>query len=189
MRKFKLDKNISNRISALVMSGMIFVTSMVVTGCSKEDENDQNTALVAIQNSKDETQKGIKYLFPTMNEEIVKNSSLVILLDEIAKEDENGKISADVISNFKSKIDVENMMSDFSSFLDVLEQTMIENKEILVTSTFVIDNDEEILSKIELITNNIIKGTDVKTNFDLIYTLSADGKVNEPDPTQSPFTK
>lgn len=170
-RKFKLDRNLSNRISALAAAGMIFVSALAITGCSKKEDSSANTAIVSIQNSNDETQRGIKNLFPTMNDEIVKNSSLIILLDEIAKEDENGKISSEVISQFKSKIDVENMMGDFSSFLDVLEQTMIENKKVLVTSNLVIDNDEEILAKIETITENIITGKDVKTNFDLIYTL------------------
>lgn len=172
MKKFKLDRNISTRISALAMAGIISVTALGFSGC-KQQNNKENASIVAIQNTKDSTQKGIKYLFPTMNEEIVNNSSLIILLDEIAKKDENGKIDAEVISNFKSKIDTENMMSDFNSFLDVLEQSMIESKKVITVSNLVIDKDEEILANIEEITSKIISGTkeEIKTNFDLIYTL------------------
>ena len=34
---------------------------------------------------------GIKELFPTLNEDLVKNTTLIMLLDELSKEDENGK--------------------------------------------------------------------------------------------------
>jgi hypothetical protein len=108
-----------------------------------------------------------------MNNEIVENASIIILLDQIKNENENGKISADIISKFKAKIDVDNMMDDFNSFLNELEQSMIEQKELLVTSNLVIDEDEKILSKIEKITLSIIEGdaNTKKTNYDLIYKL------------------
>lgn len=172
MRKFKLDKNLSVRISSLVMAGMLFVTASGLTGCNKKSESN-NTSIIEVLNQNDATKKGIKDLFPTMNSEIVDNASIIILLDEIKNENENGKLSADIISLFKAKIDVDNMMDDFNSFLNELEQSMIEQKNILITSNLVVDKDEEILSKIEEITLSIIKGDAnvKKANYDLIYKL------------------
>ena len=176
MRKFKLDKKASTRLSALAMAGMIFVS---MAGCKNNKQVDETVPTTIVVEYEDEknlvtlTRNNIKLLFPTMNEDVINNSSLVILLDEVAKEDENEKINADVISNFKAKIDPDNMMSDFNSFLDTVEQTMIENKELVSTSNLVIEKDKEILSRIELITSNIIKGnkSEIETNFNLIYTL------------------
>ena len=172
MRKFKLDKNLSVRISSLVMAGMLTITAAGLTGCGKKEQED-NTAIVSVQTQNDATKKGIKDLFPTMNQEIVENASLIILLDEIKNENENGKLSADIISKFKAKVDVDNMMNDFNSFLNELEQSMIEQRKLLTISNLVVDKDEQILSKIEKITDNIIKGDEnaKKTNYDLIYKL------------------
>jgi len=176
MRKFKLDKTTSTRLSALAMAGIILIS---ISGCKKNKQTDETvptTIVVEYENEKNLvtlTRTNIKVLFPTMNEDVVNNASLIILLDEIAKEDENEKINADVISNFKAKINTDNMMSDFNSFLDTVEQSMIENKTLVSTSNLVIEKDKEILSRIELITSNIIKGSksEIETNFDLIYTL------------------
>ena len=176
MRKFKLDKKTSTRLSALAMAGIIFIS---ISGCKKNNKVEDTaptTAVVEYENEKNLvslTRTNIKSLFPTMNEDVVNNASLIILLDELAKEDENEKIKADVISNFKAKIDTDNMMSDFNSFLDTVEQSMIENKALVSTNNLVIEKDKEILSRIELITSNIIKGNkeEKETNFDLIYTL------------------
>ena len=176
MRKFKLDKITSTRLSALAMAGMIFVSMAGCKNNKQVDETVPTTIVVEYENEKNLvtlTRTNIKVLFPTMNEDVVNNASLVILLDEVAKADENEKINANVISNFKARIDTDNMMSDFNSFLDTVEQSMIENQTLVSTSNLVIEEDREILSKIELITSNIINGTkeEKETNFDLIYTL------------------
>ena len=116
-----------------------------------------------------------KYLsiFISNNLSIVDNASLILLLGEIAKLDENGKISSDNISKYKSKIDTDNMMDDFNSFLNVLEQEMINSNKIIYTNSLVIENDEMILAKIESIVSGIITGKEEvkKTNFSLIYNL------------------
>ena len=41
MRKFKLDKEISKRLAAFSMAGMILVTGLV--GCSKNKKNEEQT--------------------------------------------------------------------------------------------------------------------------------------------------
>jgi len=173
MRKFKLDKNLSVRISSLVMAGVLTISAtMGLAGCSKKGENN-NSAIVAVQTQNDATKKGIKDLFPTMNSEIVDNASLIILLDDIKNENENGKISADIISKFKAKIDVDNMMDDFNAFLNELEQSMIEQKQLIDISNLVVDKDEQIISKIAKLTKSIIEGDSntKKSNYDLIYKL------------------
>lgn len=186
MKNYKLYKNTSKRISALVMAGVLFVSGGVFTGCgcSKKEDN-KNTTNVKVENTMineyDYTKGGITKLFPTMNSDIVNNASLIILLDEIAKEDENGKIKANVISNYKAKIDTDNMMDDFNSFLDTLEQAMIEEGKVIETSNIVSQNDSEILANIESITQNIITGDKEvkKNNFDIIYKLFVEeDKVN-----------
>jgi len=178
MKKFKLDKNTSKRISTLIMAGMLVISSGITTGCSsKKEETKTNTNVTkedkTLTNEYNNVKEGIESLLPTMNEEIVENTSLIIMLDEIAKEDENGKISVDNISVFKNKIDADNMMDDFNSFLDTLEQQMIEENKVKVTSDIVLEKDSEILSKIEKLTSNIINGDKeiVKTNFNIMYNL------------------
>ena len=45
----------------------------------------------------------IDVILPEASDEMVDNASIILLLDIIAKANENGKISADLISEFKSK--------------------------------------------------------------------------------------
>ena len=85
MRKFKLDKNTSIKISSLAMAGMLFVTSIGFTGCSKK--NDTSKSITVVQNKNNEISKEIKLLFPVLSDDIVNNTSLIIMLDEIAKKD------------------------------------------------------------------------------------------------------
>lgn len=184
MKKFKLYKKNSTRISALIMAGFLSITS--ITGCSKEDNNQDDISVEStysnaeesfVDNSIDDSlinnRAGIASLFPTISKDIVNNSSLILLLDEIAKEDENSKINADVISKYKSKINSNDMMNDFNSFLDVLEQNMINSNNILETNELVIEKDRVIISILEEITNNIMNGTkeDIKFNFNFMYSL------------------
>lgn len=174
MKNYKLDKNTSKRIAALVMAGILSVSGVALTGCGKNDnKNEKSNAQIQMEKSFDMTKKDIKSLFPTMNEDVVHNAALILMLDEIAKEDENGKISAEAISYFKNKVDSDNMISDFNSFLDTLEQAMIEEGKTIETYNLVIESDSQIISNLESITQNIIDGDEAtkKSNFDIIYKL------------------
>lgn len=180
MKKFKFYGNLSKKAITFILAGtMVFVPS-----CKREDSNENQVSIESTQTDDDliiidndfgygKTSSLIKSLFPDMKEKTVKNSTIITLLDEIAPRDENGKINADGISKFKAKLDVDNMMADFNSFLDKLEQTMIEKEELISTSDLIINKDKEILSKIEVITSNTIKGNkeEIIENFDLIYNL------------------
>ena len=187
MRKFKIDKNLSKRISALSMAGIILITNLA--GCKKQNNNKTQTPN-SIVKMVDNTNNKIDTLLPEISDEMVDNSSLMLLLDVIAKEDENGKISADVISEFKSKLDVDDMMNEFTSFLDIIGYNVKQDGKIVKVSDALpkeLDNDKVILSSIETILENIIKYSKEKnkdgvvSEFNKIYTLFVDEKEIEVD--------
>ena len=182
MRKFKIDKNLSKRLAALSAAGIILVTGL--TGC-KSKENKTETANSSIVTMVDDTTNKIDAILPEASDEIVDNASIMLLLDVIAKEDANGKISADVISEFKSKLDVDDMISDFVSFLDMIGFNAKETGVVEKVSTVLpeeLNNDKVILSNIETILENIIKYSKeenkdgVVAEFDKIYTLFVEEK-------------
>ena len=187
MRKFKIDKNLSKRISALSMAGIILITNLA--GCKKQNNNKTQTPN-SIVKMVDNTNNKIDTLLPEISDEMVDNSSLMLLLDVIAKEDENGKISADVISEFKSKLDVDDMMNEFTSFLDIIGYNVKQDGKIVKVSDALpkeLDNDKVILSSVETILENIIKYSKEKnkdgvvSEFNKIYTLFVDEKEIEVD--------
>ncbi|MBQ2946875.1 MAG: hypothetical protein IJE04_03380 [Bacilli bacterium] len=189
MRKFKIDKNISRRIAALSAAGVIFVTGL--TGC-KSKENKTETVNNSIVTMVEDTTNKIDAIIPEASDELVNNASIMLLLDIIAKEDENGKISADVICEFKSKLDVDNMISEFTSFLDMIGFNTKESGKVEKVSTVLpeeLKNDKIILSNIETILENIIKYSKegnkdgVVTEFNKIYTLFVEEKEIEIDGT------
>ena len=183
MKKFKIDRNASIRMVALLESLLILGGSTFVS-CSNKKNNDTNndsetevTDVLTTPQIEPETEapvveptltleeqmvlstnSNIMNLFPDMNSETVNNATLILLLDLLAKEDENGKISSDVISNFKARIDSDNMMSDFNAVLDVLENTMITENRFITMSTVLPQEEKEdieILSSIESIVSTI----------------------------------
>ncbi len=186
MKKFKLIKN--RRVVALSLAATVF-TSMI-SGCSKKIESDEieQTELVAITQYDEEKKEvdfvigNISALFPKLSDETISNTSLILLLDYLAKEDENGKISADVISNFKNIIDSDNMINEFNAFLGTLENAMISEKRVIPISSYIsnkLDNDKKILSIVENITSNIIKSSNseqVVSEFAKIYDLFVEEK-------------
>lgn len=187
MKKFKLDKQSSKRFVAISLATLMLVTSMV--GCSKK-QNTKNEVETTIVNELDpyESEKSIvkelinnlKKEFPELEEETINNTSLIMLLDILAREDENGKISADVISNFKSIIDSDKMMSDFNSLIDIMENKAITQEKLIVMSNILskeLSADVKILSNIEEITKKIMNTNDkeeILKEFNKIYTLFVD---------------
>lgn len=177
---FKLDKNISRRISALVLAGFITVSC---SGCkSKNVQNDENLTSIVVLNdgSIDLTKDRLTRLFPDLNPDTINNFTLIMLIDSIAKEDENGKIHSDVISQYKNKIDSDNMMSDFNSLLDELEMNMIKDGAVIRISDvlpYEYSFDAEALGAIESLTQeaiNFSSGKDVEKLeeiFSKIYDL------------------
>ena len=158
MKKFKLNKQGSIRFIALTLSAITLLS--VFTGCTKkEDSKTEDTKLVQKMDDVEALKKQLQILLPGLNQDIIDNTALILMLDELKNEDENGKISAEYISQFKNKIDPDNMMNDFNSFIDALEQYMIDNEEVIITNNIVNDEDGEIISKLEKITNNAINGS------------------------------
>ena len=182
MRKFKIDKNLSTRIAALSAAGIILVTGL--TGCKSKESKQENITNSIVTMVEDTTNK-IDAILPEASDEVVDNASIMLLLDIIAKEDENGKISADVISEFKSKLDVDDMISEFTSFLDMIGFNAKETGKVEKVSTVLpeeLKNDKVILGNIETILENIIKYSKegnkdgVVTEFNKIYTLFVEEK-------------
>ena len=189
MRKFKIDKNLSTRIAALSAAGIVLVTSLV--GC-KSEENNTETVNSSIVTMVEDTTSKIDAILPEASDEVVDNASIMLLLDIIAKEDENGKISADVVSEFKSKLDVDDMISEFTSFLDMIGFNAKETGKVEKVSTVLpeeLKNDKVILSNVETILENIIKYSKegnkdgVVTEFNKIYTLFVEEKEIEMNST------
>lgn len=197
MKKFNLDKKNSKKFKSLSLAAILAFTSLF-SGCdSKTSEQNSDSEIVNSLDSTDSSNSTdsnvevgsanlykeesamvdntvslIKVLFNDMDDEIVTNASLIINLDELAKEDENGKIKADVISNFKSKIDSNNMISDFNTLIDAYENYMISNKAIAVMHGLVTgEDDKKILTILETITQEIIEGKNIDSNFEKIYKL------------------
>lgn len=181
--------NIRKRVLAGSLAGLMICG---VAGCKqKNNVSSQNNSLETTTNksievSIDSVKNDLKSLFPQINDDILNNAALMLSLELFAERDENGKLSADKIAEFKkSGIDVNNMMNDFNSFLDMLQQSMIKNFAVYNVSTTLSDNqlnDKKILSSIELILNNIISYSmnnnkeKLLEEFNKIYTLFVDGK-------------
>ena len=179
MKNFKLDKESGKKFIAVVTSIAMMASVVAFGGCSKKSSNDSaKTAQVQLEKSNESLKRKIRELFPTLGKDVVENSALIILLSEIAKEDENGKINSEFISLFKSKVDVDNMISDYNSFINVLEQTMIDSNKVVNVNNLVIEEDSKIISKLELITSKIINGTKEEklNNIKLINTLFVEEK-------------
>ena len=165
MNNLKLYK-LKNNLTAWALMGTLSLTAIGLSGCNKKQE----TALVQQATSAEELavntlKQNIKTLFPEMSEEVIDDTSLILLLNILAKENENGKISADVISKFKSKIDSDNMMDNFNAFLSQLENGMIKENKIISMSNALsqeLNNDKVILSHIEKIVEDIKNTTDKK---------------------------
>lgn len=163
MKKFKLDKYTSKRLALLSMVGMISITGL--TGCKKKEVkpavstmqlvlDDTNMQLIL-----DDTNSKMDALLPEVSEEIKDNATIMLLLDLFAKQDENGKISANSISNFKAKLDVDDMMDEFNSFTDIINSNAIMEGNLEKISTILpedLKEDQIILSNIETIVENII---------------------------------
>lgn len=202
MKKYLFDKKMSKKIKEISLASVLAMSSLFTgcsgnkttettesvesITSTLESENNVESTNSDIESTTvgsanlyeketelvDTTKSKIKTIFKDMNEDVILNSAIIIDLDELAKEDENGKVNADVISNFKNKIDSNNMMSDFNTLVDALENYMITENKIITTSDIVVNaDDKKILSNIENITKNIIDGKDINENFDKLYKL------------------
>ncbi len=187
MKKYKLVK--TKKVIAISLATTMFAS--IVGGCTenKEKTNEKETTMSEETSVPDLSvhekelvsymNENIRSLFPELSDDISNNTSLILLLDIIAKEDENGKISSSVISNFKNIIDSDNMINEFNAFLGTLENSMIKNnKTISINELFPNDDDlkqdKQILSTIEGITSNIINSNnadEINSEFNKIYTL------------------
>ena len=178
MKKFKLDKKGSIKFVALVMSVITFAS--VETACNKEEKvvNTTNNEYALLHDSVEMLENELIKMFPTLNKDIIKNAALIIKLDQLAKEDANGKIDPMTMLQFKDHLDVDNMMSDFNSLIDTIEQYMFDNKEVVKMSSLLNENDSKIMAKIEKLTTSIMNGNKEEQlkNIEIIYDLFVEEK-------------
>jgi len=181
--------NLGKKITSIALTATIFLTATGLSGCKNKKETN-STSITYIY---EDTNNKIDNLLPEANDEIIDNATLMLLLDLIAQKDENGKINSYVISEFKSKIDVDDMMSEFTSFLDMIEFNAIKSGKVEKISTVLpeqLNNDKIILSNIETILENIIKSSKeenkdgVVSEFNKIYTLFVEEKEIEMNGTK-----
>ncbi len=202
MRKFKLDKEMSLKIAALFVTGAISITSFA--SCSKKDDNNSSSETYSEYSEYEEVSTTVSEpseeeiyteevklmvndvnsklntLLPNALDDVKYNTALMLLLDVFTQPDENGKIDSKLISNFKSRLDVDNMIYDFNTYLDMLQQKAIKEGKLEHVSTVLpseLSSDKSILSNIETIVENIIKYSDEKDKnkvleeFNKIYSL------------------
>ena len=163
MKNLKIYKN---RVAAFVLAGTILGGTLV--SCKKNKSQDTDLTELPVETKVsdvelpvednditavvEDTIEKVRDCVPTLNNDIVKNSTIMLLLDVIAPRDVNGKISSLDISKFKSKIDIDNMMNDFNSLLDTMQQQIIESGNVSRISDQLPEkmfSDKTILSFIE----------------------------------------
>lgn len=190
MKLDKIQSKKNNRavgLASILLSIVMVGSGLSLAGCTKKQNQEQpETTTVSYQNEENiiSTLKAeLKKIAPEMTDEKLTDTALILTLNLIAKENENGKIRSDIMDYFKNKVDVDSMMDNFNSFEDVIETNMItENKFVSVSKTLPkeLKEDSEILGYIESISNNVmdasLKGNKelVNTEFDKIYTLFVD---------------
>lgn len=187
---FKLNRNISKQFTALAMSGVIAISGLSLSGCKKKNTNPTPTASITdttkengIEDTYNASLNKLKETFPNMKDDVAKNATLILLLDVIAPTDENDKVDASNISLFKSRIDSDNMMSDFNALLDELEQKMIDEETVISLSEVLpkeMSEDKTVLTVIENIVRKALSAStkeEANAEFDKIYKLFVDEDV------------
>ena len=197
--------NLSERIKSIVLVGTLTGTMIGFTGCSKKESNDSakeevssalnsKDSIVApvddVNNNSPEVSidgviNDLKSLGLNINDEMLNNAAIMLSLDLFTKKDENGKLNSNAISKYKDEIDVNNMMTDFNSFLDILQQYIIKNYTVYNISLTLSDSqkiDKEILGGLESILNNVISyqvsnnKDKIVDEFNRIYATFVGGK-------------
>ena len=186
---------------ALLMSGFILSGSLVGCKSNKKGALDTETSTstsssettepapvdeyAEIKDIYERTFNKVKEIQPDVNDEVSKNTTLILLLDLFTQKDEFGKINSDLISQFKSRLDVDNMISDFNAYLDLLQKKSINENDVKRVSYVLpheLSRDQLILSNIEDIVENIKNYSNEKnkngvlTEFNKIYTLIVEEK-------------
>lgn len=174
--------NTKRKITAYALATTTFFTAAIgLSGCDKTND----TPTYTISDIKNDTDSKIKVIVPELGDDITNNTSIMLLLDLITKRDENGKINAELMSKFKSRVDSDNMMEDFNSFLDTIQQKEIEEDVLIRVSQTLPDElntDKIVLSVVESVLLDLIKYSNANDKeatlreFNRIYSLFADAK-------------
>lgn len=175
--------NVKRRFVSLALAGTLFASVVGLSGCGKKNDNKANVEneTTKIETMYENTNEKLEVLVPEMNDEITDNATLMLLFDLIVTKDANGKINAENISKFKSRIDADNIVQSFNNFLDELQRRMITEEKVVRVSTVLpkeLENDKAMLSAIETIVDNILKSNtkeEALNEFNKIYSFFALG--------------
>ena len=188
----KLDKIGSKKnnkavgLASILLAIVMVGSGLGLTGCTDKKETKNDEASISYQKEEDMISKlksELRNIAPEFTDEKLTDTSLILILNLISQENENGKIRSDIMDYFKNKVDSDSMMDNFNSFEDVIETNMItENKFVSVSSVLPdeLKQDKEILGYIESICKNVMDASNsnnkekVNSEFNKIYTLFVD---------------
>lgn len=190
----RLDKKGSKKnnkavgLTSILLAVVMMGSGLGLTGCKNENQKNKNSDDTSITYQKEddmiETLKSeLKKIAPEMTDEKLTDTALILTLNLIAQENENGKIRSDIMDYFKNKVDADSMMDNFNSFEDVIETNMITEDKFVSVSTALpeeLKEDKEILGYIENISKNVMDASlngdkeTVNSEFNKIYTLFVD---------------
>ena len=186
-------KNISPKTTTVVrnVNTALDFSSDILSGVNKEKPSNETGKYATEKQIYSEINTNIDTNFSDLTENIKKNTSLILLLDIFAPENEYGKIDSSIISEFKSRIDIDTMMEDFYSFVATVESEIeVEDKFVRVSDILpdVKSDQKQILSKIEDICLNIKNlssdsknSSKIQSEFKKIYDLFVDEEELEVD--------
>ena len=188
-------KNMYKRVVSVAMAGFTLVSAATYTACTKKPSVDATTPTIGVDTEKDNSFKYEEEMVDSTiakineldlnfdKEVVVKDAALLLLLSEIAKKDENDKISSDVMAHFKNVVNEQNMMNNYDDFLDKIENAMIIDEKFISVSSVLPDNmlkEKNILGTIEHIAEYALQNRNDKQavldSFDKMYTLFVDEK-------------
>ena len=121
----KLDKKGSKKnnkavgLASILLSLVMVGSGLSLTGCANKEKKDtkDNSSSLSYQTENDmiSTLKNeLKKIAPEFSDEKLTDTALILTLNLIAKENENGKVRSDIMDYFKNKVDSDSMMDNFN---------------------------------------------------------------------------
>ena len=186
MRRFKISRGGSKKFISSALALQLVFGALALSSCSdkevEETEQEITTEEVVEDNTFEETVKKIKALNLDLSDKSIKDSTLVLLLSVLAKEDENGKVNADEISKYVNHFDRDAVLEGFDNLLSEVETQMLKGNFVSVSGVLPeeMSADKTVLKEIEAITKEALDNKDnkeiVSDCFVKIYKLFVSGE-------------
>ena len=183
MKNYKLSKEGSKKFISTILALELLFSTVGFSSCSKKEIDDVSVENVEETNSSlDIVISRIKGLNLDLDDRTITDASIVLLLSEVAKRDENGKISPSILETYKNTFNKDAVLEDFDTFLSRIENAMLYEKFISVADIlpYEMENDKVILKDIEKIAEDALNNKDNKEvvieKFNEIYKLFVEEK-------------